>query len=64
MRNHGVDPDYIRGLAALGYKDLPLETLSRMRDHGVDPDYVRRVQQKGAGHLTVDRVDELARSRR
>ena len=55
-----MDPEYIRGLAALGYKAIALDTLIRMRDHGVDSEYVRRLQQRGSGQLSVE---ELIRRR-
>ena len=54
--DHGVDPEYIRGMAALGYKGVPIDGLIRMRDHGVDPEYVRRLQQRGSGRLSVDEL--------
>ena len=56
--DHGVDPAYIRGMADVGYKEVPLDALIRMRDHGVDPAFVRRVQQSGLGHLSVDQLIE------
>jgi hypothetical protein len=53
-RDHGVDPSYVRALAAQGYKGLSLEQLIRLRDHGVDPEFVERVKKTGLTTATPD----------
>jgi hypothetical protein len=39
--SHGVDEQYMSGLAALGYRNLGAGDLVRMRDHNVTVDYVQ-----------------------
>ena len=34
-RDHGVDPEYVRAMAALGYKGIPLDALIRMRSRRI-----------------------------
>ncbi len=54
-RDHGVSPEYVRDLAALGYPRMSLDELIAARDHGVSPEYVRELQ--GLGYrLTLDEL--------
>ena len=54
--NHGVDLEYVRGMADLGYKPDSLQDLIRMRDHGVDPEYVNELVAAGLGKLPASEV--------
>ena len=56
LLDHGVDPEYVRGLEALGYEGLPPDSLIRLRDHGVTPEYVRELKSSGQGRLSVDEL--------
>ena len=58
-RDHGVTPDYIEAMAAVGYKGLPIETLIRLRDHGVTPDYVEEARKRGFKDLPADEIIRL-----
>ncbi len=42
IRDHGVSPEYVRGMKGLGYSLAPDE-LVRARDHGVTVEYVRDI---------------------
>jgi len=53
MADHGVDLEYVTGMAALGFKVQSLEILVETRDHGVDPDYVRGMQEAGYSGLAL-----------
>jgi hypothetical protein len=33
FRDHGVDPEYVRGMRALGVSDLSADDIVRARDH-------------------------------
>jgi hypothetical protein len=37
LRDHGVDPEYVAGMASSGLAKLSADDLVRARDHGVDP---------------------------
>ena len=38
LRDHGVTPDYVRGMRDSGYASLTMEELVNARDHGVTPE--------------------------
>ena len=59
MRIHGVSPDYVRDLKALGYDHVPIDKLVEMRIHGVTPDYIREVQQRGFKNVSIDDLIEM-----
>ena len=54
LRDHGVDPEYVRGMAANGLPKLSADDLVRARDHGVDPEYVRGLAALGYRNLGLD----------
>ena len=45
-RDHGVTPEYVRGLKDLGYSQLSIEELRTLRDHGATPESVKRANDK------------------
>lgn len=47
FRIHGVNPEYVREMANLGYRDLSAEDLVRFRIHGVTPAYARDLNGYG-----------------
>ena len=64
LRDHGVDPEYIRGMAATASRTCRPTTCVRARDHGVDPDYVRGHARRSASAGWRRRAHQRARSRR
>ena len=54
MTQHGVDVEYIQGMAKLGYKFGTVSELIKARDHGVDPEFVRRMADAGYSKLDFD----------
>lgn len=61
-RLHGVTPEYIRNLAELGYRNLPLEVYVGLRDHGVTPEYIRDMKAAGYTDLSLDELKALRTS--
>jgi hypothetical protein len=55
MRIHGVSPEFVRELQALGYNRVPVEELVSMRIHGVTIDYAKKMKA-GYGGVTVDEL--------
>lgn len=47
FRIHGVNPEYVREMGTLGYRNLSAEELVRFRIHGVTPAYVRDMNGYG-----------------
>jgi beta-lactamase regulating signal transducer with metallopeptidase domain len=43
LRTHGVTPEFLREIAALGYKTASVSDLVALRIHGVTPDYITRM---------------------
>ena len=52
MAQHGVNVEYVRGMAKLGYRFQTVRDLIRARDHGVDPDFVAELQSAGYSGLS------------
>src|SRR5262249_50916338 len=44
FRIFGVDPAYVRDMAAMGFERLTADKLVETRIHGVSPDYIRRMR--------------------
>ncbi|HYU41937.1 MAG TPA: M56 family metallopeptidase [Vicinamibacteria bacterium] len=55
----GVTPDYVDGMAALGYPNLSWDQLIELRRQGVGPEYVRGLAQAGHPHLTPEQLVSL-----
>ena len=47
MRIHGVTPEFIRDLRALGYKDLSVDDLVKLRIHGAQSPSFERCASSG-----------------
>jgi hypothetical protein len=60
MSHHGVDLDYVRGMAELGFAPRTVAELVKLRDHGVDPEFVAGMNELGYRDLSLD---ELLRAR-
>lgn len=43
MRIHRVTPEYIRRLAAAGYRNVPVRKLIEMRIHGIEPELIDKL---------------------
>jgi BlaR1 peptidase M56 len=52
LRQRGVTPDFVRGLAAEGLSGLSADDLLGAANHGIDPEYVREI--KGLGFWPLD----------
>ncbi len=55
----GVTPDYVDGMAELGYPSLSWDQLIELRTQGVGPEYVRGLAQAGHPHLTPEQLVSL-----
>ena len=53
MRDHGVSPDYVKGMNALGQK-LTADQLVNARDHGVTPEFASELAALGYGSMPVE----------
>jgi hypothetical protein len=58
-RDHGIGPEYVRDLHALGYRGVALADLVRLRDHGVNPAWLRVVKARNSGTLSIDQLVSL-----
>jgi len=54
-----VSIEYIRGMSALGYERLPLDTLVRLRSHDVQPKFAQALQGLGYSRLGVEELVDL-----
>jgi beta-lactamase regulating signal transducer with metallopeptidase domain len=55
----GVTPEYVDGMAALGYPSLSWDQLIEMRTQGVGPEYVKGLAEAGYPHLTPEQLVSL-----
>jgi hypothetical protein len=60
LRQHGVTPDFVRGLASEGLSGLSTDDLLKAVRHGITPGYVREL--KGFGFWPLD-IEALTRVR-
>ena len=56
LAEHGVDPEYIHGMAEAGFRLGSLETLTEARDHGVVPSFIRGLRELGFRELDYQEV--------
>ena len=47
FRIFGVDPDYVREMGKVGFKDLSSDRLVETKIHGATPEYIREMRAKG-----------------
>jgi len=58
LRTHGVTPEFLREIAALGYKTASVSDLVALRIHGVTPDYISRMTAL-VGRQSLDELVSL-----
>jgi hypothetical protein len=56
MADHGVNAEYVRGMAEADFRLGSLETLTEARDHGVTPSFVRGLGELGFRDLSYEQV--------
>ena len=54
MRNHSVTPAFVGELKAIGYDNIPAETLIRMRSHDVSPAFIKQLNDAGYKDLPAE----------
>jgi hypothetical protein len=59
---HGVTPEYINELRALGYRDIPASKLIEMKIFGVTPEYIRKLEGSGYKGVPVDTMIKMRMS--
>jgi len=59
---HGVTPQFIEELRALGYKDISAKQLIEMKIFGVTPDYIRKMEKAGYKGVPVEKLVKLRQS--
>ena len=59
FRMHGVTPEFIAKVEALGFKDPEPDQLVAMRVHGVTPEYIAEMKSRGMKDLTIDKLVNL-----
>jgi beta-lactamase regulating signal transducer with metallopeptidase domain len=58
LRTYGVTPEFLREIAALGYKTASVSDLVALRIHGVTPDYISRMTAL-VGRQSLDELVSL-----
>ncbi|HEX9930960.1 MAG TPA: M56 family metallopeptidase [Pyrinomonadaceae bacterium] len=61
LREYGVTEGYIEELAAVGYKNLPANTLIEMKKLGVSATFVRQMADFGYGKLSSEELIDFRR---
>jgi len=59
---HGVTPQFIEELRALGYKDISARQLIEMKIFGVTPDYIRKMEAAGYKNVPIEKMIKLRQS--
>jgi hypothetical protein len=59
FRIHGVTPDFIREIEAVGYTQASTATLLSLRVHGVSADYLRRINEAFGERISLDTAVDL-----
>ena len=59
LHAHGVNPQTIVELHALGYDDLQADDAIRLNNHGVSPGFVRKLVEAGFDELTVAELIDI-----
>jgi hypothetical protein len=60
LRDHGVTPEYVRALKALGYDRLTEDDLVTLRDHGLTPERIKTANTRAGTRLPVDLLKSFA----
>jgi hypothetical protein len=57
-----VTPEFIRSLGALGYRNVPIETLTEMRIFKVTPEFIQSLRDAGYEAVPVEKLVEIRMS--
>ena len=57
LRDHGVNPDYLKAIKAAG-PNLSIEEIDSLYDHGVKPDYYKSIVAVDS-KLSIEQIDNL-----
>jgi hypothetical protein len=58
LQIHGVTPDFVRGLADAGLRNVSAQKLIELKIHGVDGAFVRKAKERSAD-LSADRLIQM-----
>ena len=59
LRDHGVDPEFVKGLVSVRQGLAGVDDIIKLREHGVDAEYVARIETAGFTGLSVDQIIRL-----
>jgi len=59
LKNHGVTPEFLRGISRSGWTKLSPQQLIDLREHGVSTEYLRDMHESGVRDLNVQGVIEM-----
>ncbi len=60
LRDHGVSPNFLKELKALGYGLPPVEMAIRLTDHGVRISYIKKLAEMGYKKLSFEELIRAA----
>lgn len=59
LREHDVDPGYIKSLQAIGMTNLTVPQIIQLREHDIEPTYIKALYEAGFTTLSVGQIAQL-----